>query len=83
MLQHQGQCVVQYHIGPNCWTLYLPQEHHHECSSLGYARELCVPTDVPEADSLIFQQDGAPAHFGAIVLTALDNFLVDGSAGGG
>jgi hypothetical protein len=27
-----------------------------------------------------FQQDGAPADFGAIVFTVLNDFLVDGSA---
>jgi hypothetical protein len=34
-----------------------------------------LPTTAPkcedEVDGLIFQQDGAPAHFGAIVFTAL------------
>jgi hypothetical protein len=38
------------------------------------------PQIAAEVDSLIFQQDGAPAHFGGIVHTALDDFLVNGSA---
>jgi hypothetical protein len=38
---------------------------------------------VAEVDGLVFQQDGAPADFGAIVFTALNDFLVHGSAGEG
>jgi hypothetical protein len=30
------------------------------------------PQIVAEVESLIFQQDGTPAHFGAIACTALD-----------
>jgi hypothetical protein len=41
------------------------------------------PQIVAEADAVIFQQDDAPAHFCAIVWTAVDDFLVDGSAGEG
>jgi hypothetical protein len=31
-----------------------------------------LPQIIAEVDGFIFQQDGAPAHFGAIVCTALD-----------
>jgi hypothetical protein len=75
--------MVQHHFGPNCWTLLLPREHHHECSLPGYARELYVLT-IAEVDSLIFQQDGAPAPF--VPLYALlwtNDFLAGGSVGQG
>jgi hypothetical protein len=40
------------------------------------------PQTVAEVDGLIFEQDGAPAYFGAIVSTTLDErLLVDGLAG--
>jgi hypothetical protein len=41
------------------------------------------PQLIAEADAVTFQQDGAPAHFCALVWTAVDGFLVDGSAGKG
>jgi hypothetical protein len=41
------------------------------------------PQEVVEADTIIFQQDGAPAHYCAIVWTAVDEFLVNGLAGEG
>jgi hypothetical protein len=44
--QPHGQWVVQHHAGPNCWALLLPREHHHQYSLPGYARNLCVPTDI-------------------------------------
>jgi hypothetical protein len=41
------------------------------------------PQIAAEVNGLNFQQDDAPAHFGAIVRTALDDFLVHGSVGEG
>jgi hypothetical protein len=35
------------------------------------------PQILAEVDGLIFQQDHAPAHFGAIVCTALDERFPD------
>jgi hypothetical protein len=43
LLQLQGQCMVQYHIGPNCWTLYLPQEQHHKCGYLDMLENFMFP----------------------------------------
>jgi hypothetical protein len=39
---------------------------------LGMLENLVYPQIIAEVDGLIFQQDGAPAHFDAIVCTALD-----------
>jgi hypothetical protein len=39
---------------------------------LDMLQNFVFPKTVAEVDGLIFQQDGAPAHFGATVRTALD-----------
>jgi hypothetical protein len=73
--QPQGQREVRCHVWPNYWTLFLPREQHHVCSLPDMLQNSVLPQIAAEADGLIFQQDGASAHFGATVRTSLDERL--------
>jgi hypothetical protein len=71
---------MRHHVGPNCWILLLPREHHRECNlHLDLLQNLVPSQAVSEVGGLIFQKDDAPTHFGAIVPSPLD----DESAGEG